>query len=130
MLKQQEKPDSDSPVAPSDQGESTHPDTNTADKTVDSVPATVSVDLEIDPVAYQYESWSEMADGWVESVRSTPKTMPDPDHEKIRKVTPLVPLEDVEAMVEQLIVAGKVAMPPDHTDTPEARSTSATGPTD
>lgn len=61
------------------------------------IPATTKIDLGIDPVAYRYVSWSEMADGWVESLRSTTETMPDPDHDQIRNVTPLVSLSEVEA---------------------------------
>lgn len=58
-----------------------------------------------------------MADGWIESLRSTAMTMPDPDHDQIRNVTPLVPLPEVEALIEQLVVAGEVALPHEPTDT-------------
>ncbi|MFC7008502.1 hypothetical protein ACFQIA_13865 [Halalkalicoccus sp. GCM10025704] len=80
-----------------ERGDNTHPDT--ADRMENSVPATIEIDLGIDPVAYQYESWSEMADEWVTSLRSTAETMPNPNHDQIRNVTPLVPLSDVEAQL-------------------------------
>ena len=83
---------------------------------MNTVPATIEIDLGIDPVAYQYESWSEMADEWVTSLRSTAETMPDPDHNPIRNVTPLVPLADVEALVERMILSGEAAIPDEHTD--------------
>lgn len=38
----------------------------TADGTVNGVPATIEIDLGIDPIAYRYESWSEMADEEIE----------------------------------------------------------------
>ena len=57
-----------------------------------------------------------MADEWVTSLRSTAETMPDPDHAPIRNVTPLVPLADVEALVERMILSGEVAIPDEHTD--------------
>lgn len=118
MLTQQKMPHSR--VAPSDQGDSTHADS--AKRAIDIVPATIKIDLGINPVAYRYESWSEMADGWVESLRSTTETMPDPDHDRIRNVTPLVPLSEVEALVEQLMGAGEVALPHEPTDTTEDMS--------
>jgi hypothetical protein len=98
----------------SERDDSTHFDT--ADRIVTTAPATVEIDLGIDPVAYHYESWSEMADGWVDSLRSTVETMPDSDHEQIRNVTPLVPLSDVEALVERMILSGEVTMPHERTD--------------
>ena len=101
MLEQQDRPRSS--VAPSDRGDSIDP----ADGITEGVPATLTIDLELDPVAYHYESWSEMADDWVESLRFTAESMPDPDHDRIRNVTPLVPLSDVEALIEQTVVAGE-----------------------
>jgi hypothetical protein len=98
----------------SERDDSTHSDT--ADRIVTTAPATVEIDLGIDPVAYHYESRSEMADGWVDSFRSTAETMPDPDHEQIRNVTPLVPLSDVETLVERMILSGQVTMPRERTD--------------
>lgn len=112
MIERQNQPQS--PVTPSKRDESTHP--NIADRIVKTVPATTEIALEMDPVAYQYESWSEMADGWVESLRSSVKTMPDPDHEQIRNVTPLVPLSDVEALIERMVVSKKTIMPHERTD--------------
>lgn len=99
-----------SPVPLSARSDSTRPDTANGAK--NSVPASIEINLdpEIDPVAYQYESWSEMADGWVESFRSSVETMPDPDHERIRSVTPLIPLSDVEALVERMVLSGEAAM--------------------
>lgn len=101
---------SQSPIAPSEPGDST------ALGTSDRIGDTVSTTIEIDPVAYQYESWSEMADGWVDSLRSTAETMPDPNHDQIRNVTPLVPLADVEALVERMILSGEVVIADDQTD--------------
>lgn len=95
-----------SQVASPERGDNTHSDI--ADRMENSVPATIEIDLGIDPVAYQYESWSEMADEWVTSLRSTTETMPDPDHDQIRNVTPLVPLSDVEALVERMVLSGEV----------------------
>lgn len=118
MLIQQEPPHSR--VTPSDRDNS--PRTNTDERAFDLVPATVEINLAIDPVAYRYESWSEMADGWVESLRSTTTTMPDPDHDQIRNVTPLVSLPEVEALVEQLVVGGEVTLPHEPTDTAEDTS--------
>lgn len=99
-----------SPVPLSARSDSTRPDT--ANGARNSVPASIGInlDLGIDPVAYQYESWFETADGWVESFRSSVETMPDPDHERIRGVTPLVPLSDVEALVERMVLSGEGAM--------------------
>ena len=57
-----------------------------------------------------------MADGWVKSLRSSVETMPNPDHERIRNVTPLVPLSDVEALVERLVLSGEAAMLHGHID--------------
>jgi hypothetical protein len=105
-----------SPIAPPEPGDSTSLDTS--ERIVNTVPATIEIDLGIDPVAYRYESWSKMADGWVESLRSTAMTMPDPDHDQIRNVTPLVSLADVEALVERMILSGEVAIPDDQTDAP------------
>ncbi|WP_336364822.1 hypothetical protein [Halalkalicoccus salilacus] len=107
-------------VALSDQGDSIHADT--AKTAIDIVPPTIKIDLGIDPVAYHYESWSEMADGWVESLRSITETIPDPDQDQIRNVTPLVPLSEVEALVEQLVGAGEVALPHEPTATTEDMS--------
>ncbi len=118
MLTQQKTPHSR--VALSDQGDSTHADT--AKRAIDVVPAIIKIDLGIDPVAYRYESWSEMADGWVESLRSTTETMPDPNHDQIRNVTPLVPLSEVEALVEQLVGDGEVALSHEPTATTEDMS--------
>ena len=115
-----EQEPSHSRVAPSDRDDS--PRANTGEKGLDIVPATVEINLAIDPVAYRYESWSEMADGWVESLRSTATTMPDSDHDQIRNVTPLVPLPEVEALVEQLVVSGEVTLPHEPTDTAEDTS--------
>lgn len=115
MLKQQDQPPP--PVPPSERDDSTHLDT--ADRLVNTVPATIEIDLGIDPVAYHYESWSEMADGWVELLRSTAETMPDPDHGQIRNVTPLVPLSDVEDLVERMILSEEVVMSHEHTDASE-----------
>ena len=114
----EEQMHSQSSVASSEQGDSTYLDTG--DRIVNMAPATIEIDLDlgIDPVAYHYESWSEMADGWVESLRLTSETMPDPDHEQIRNVTPLVPLSDVEALVERMILSGEAAIPDDQTDAP------------
>lgn len=114
MLKQQKRPHSR--VAPSDRGDSTHVATDK--RAINIVPATIEIDLGVDPVAYQYESWSEMADGWITSLRSTVETMPDPDHDQIRNVTSLVPLSEVEVLVEQLMAAGEVAPPYDPIGTP------------
>lgn len=75
-----------------------------------------SIEIDINPVAYQYESWSEMADGWVELLRSTAETVPDPDHEQIRNVTPLVPLSDVEALVGRIVVSEEAVIAHDHTE--------------
>ena len=118
MMEMPEEPRS--PVTPSGQADSDSPqsDTDTAGRAVAIAPETTEIDLGIDPVAYHYESWSEMADGWVESSRSSAKTMPDPDHEQIRNVTPLVPLEDVEDVIERMIMAGEIIMPSDRTDAP------------
>lgn len=118
MLTQQKTPHSR--VAPSDQGDSTH--ANTAKRTIDVGPATIKIDLGIDPIAYRYESWSEMADGWVESLRSTTETMPDPDHDPIWNVIPLVPLSEVEVLVEQLVEAREATPPHEPTDTTEDMS--------
>jgi hypothetical protein len=100
----------------SERDDSTHSDTD--DRIVTTAPATVKIDLGIDPVAYHYESWSEMADGWIDSFRSTAETMPDPGHEQIRNVTPLVPLSDVEALVERMTLSGEAIMPHERTDSP------------
>lgn len=116
----EEQKHSQSPIAPPEPGDSTSLDTG--DRIVNTVPATIEIDLGIDPVAYHYESWSEMADGWVDSLRSTAETMPDPDHNPIRNVTPLVSLADVEALVERMILSGEVAIPDEHTDAPEDTS--------
>lgn len=97
MMKGQNK--SRSLIESPEQGDSTY--LGTADRNVDTVPTTIEIELGIDPIAYCYESWSEMTGGWVESLRSSAKTMPDSDHDQIRNVTPLVPLSDVEALVEQ-----------------------------
>ena len=107
MMEQQRQ--SHSSVAPSKRDDSTYSDTTRAGE---SVPASIEIDLdlELDPVAYHYESWSEMADGWVESLRSSVETMPDSNHEQIRNVTPLVPLSDVEALIERLVLSGEVAI--------------------
>ena len=118
MLKQQDQPPPS--VAPSDRDGSTHRDT--ADRIVNTVPATIEIDLGIDPVAYQYESWSEMANGWVEVLRSTAKTTPDSDHSQIRNVTPLVPCSDVEALVERMILSGEVVISSEPTDASEDTS--------
>jgi hypothetical protein len=116
--KQQDQPPP--PVVPSDRDGSTHRDT--ADRIVNTVPAIIEIDLGIDPVAYHYESWSEMADGWVELLRSTVETMPDPDEGQIRNVTPLVPLSDVEALIERLILSGEVVTTHDRTGASEDTS--------
>ena len=50
----EEENHSQSPVAPSEQGDSTSLDTG--ERIVNTVPATIEIDLGIDPVAYQYES--------------------------------------------------------------------------
>lgn len=118
MVTQQKKPDSQ--VALSDRGDSTH--TDTAERAVTIVPATSEIDLGIDPIAYRYESWSEMADEWVESLRSTAETMPDPDHDQIRNVTLLVPLSEAEALVEKLLIAREVNLPHKSTEPPEETS--------
>lgn len=115
MLKEQDQPPP--PVAPSNRDGSTHHDA--VDRIVNTVPATIEIDLGIDPVAYQYESWSEMADGWVEILRSTAETVPDSAHSQIRNVTPLVPFSDVEALVERLILSGEVVISPERTDASE-----------
>ena len=112
----EEQNHSQSPIAPPEQDDSTSLDTD--DRIVNTVPATIEINLGIDPVAYQYESWSEMANGWVDSLRSTAETMPDPDHDPIRNVTPLVTLTDVEALVERMILSGEIAIPDDQTDAP------------
>lgn len=117
MLEQQRQPQS--PVAPSKQDDSTPSDT--ADRSGNIVPAALD-DLGIDPVAYYYESWSEMADGWVASLRSSVETMLDPNHERIRNVTPLVPLSDVEALLEQMIMTGDVVVSHDRVDSTEDTS--------
>lgn len=112
-----EEPDrSQSSVESSERGDSTSLDTG--DRIVNTVPATIEIDLGIDPVAYQYESWSEMTGGWVESFRSSVETMPDPDRAQIRNVTPLVSLADVEALVERMILSEEAAIPDEHTDVP------------
>lgn len=109
-----------SQVASPERGDSTHPDI--ADRMENRVPASIENDLGIDPVAYQYESWSEMADEWVTSLRSTAETMPDPDHDQIRNVTPLVPLSDVEALVERMVLSGEVDLAPDRINATEDTS--------
>lgn len=115
MLKQQKKPHA--PVTPSDRNDSTR--SETAERTMDSAPTASEINLSIDPVAYRYESWSEMADGWVESLRSTAKTLPDSDHDQIREITPLMPLSDVEALIEQVVLSRTVAIPHESTDITE-----------
>ncbi|MFC7223998.1 hypothetical protein ACFQKF_12780 [Halalkalicoccus sp. GCM10025322] len=105
-----------------ERGDNTHPDT--ADRMENSVPATIEIDLGIDPVAYQYESWSEMADEWVTSLRSTAETMPNPNHDQIRNVTPLVPLSDVEALVERMVLSGEVDLASDRINATEGTSPS------
>lgn len=114
MLEQQNEPRS--PAASFERGDGTRPDAD--DGIVDVVPATGEIDLGIEPVAYRYESWSEMADGWVESLRSTAKTMPDPDHDRIRDVTPLVPLSEVEVLVDRMLMlsSGEADVPHDRAD--------------
>ena len=114
MLEKQRQ--SQSSVASSNRDDNTRPDT--ADRAGDSISAPLEIDLDlgIDPAAYQYESWSEMADGWVESLRSSVETMPNPDHEQIRNVTPLVPLSDVEVLIEWLVLSGEAARPHEHID--------------
>lgn len=103
------------PVASTERADSTHSDT--VDRNVKTVPASIEIDLGIEPAAYRYESWSEIAEGWVESLRSTAKTMPDLDHDQIRNVTPLVPLSDVEALVERMVVSGEVVIPDERSTT-------------
>lgn len=109
-----------SQVASADRGDSTRPDI--ADRMENGVPATLEIDLGIDPVAYQYESWSEMADEWVTSLRSTAETMPDPNHDQTRNVTPLVPLSDVEALVERMVLSGEVDLASDRINATEDTS--------
>ncbi len=60
-----------SPVSPSDRADSTQADTT--NKAGESVPASIKIgiDLKLDPVVYHYESWSEMADGWIPAHRET-----------------------------------------------------------
>ena len=108
MMEQQRQ--SRSPVAPSKRDDSTYSDTTI--RAGESVLTSIEIDLDLElaPGAYHYESWSEMADGWVESLRSSVETMPDPNHEQIRNVTPLVPLSDVEALIERLVLSGEVAI--------------------
>lgn len=101
-----------SPDAPSERADSTHSDAT--DGNVRGVPVSIEVDLGIEPAAYRYEGWSEMADGWVESLRSTAGTMPDPEHDRIRNVTPLVPLSDIEALIERMVVSGEVVIADEH----------------
>lgn len=103
---------------PPGRGESTHPDV--ADEPMRDVPPTIEIDLWLDPVAYRYESWSGMADGWVEILRSTAATVPDSDQKRIRNVTPLVPLSDVEALVERMVLSGEVIAPRERTDATRA----------
>ncbi|MDL5363143.1 hypothetical protein [Halalkalicoccus sp. NIPERK01] len=102
------------PDEPPERGESAHPDV--VDGPVTGVPTAIEIDLGLDPVAYRYESWSGMADGWVELLRSTAATVPDPDHERIQNVTPLVPLSDVEALVERMMLSGEVTAPRERID--------------
>ncbi|KYH23905.1 hypothetical protein HAPAU_39840 [Halalkalicoccus paucihalophilus] len=101
------------PDEPPERGESAYP--NIADDPVPDVPTAIEIDLGLDPVAYRYESWSEMAGGWGEILRSTAATVPDPDHERIRNVTPLVSLLDVEALVERMMLSGEVIAPRERT---------------
>lgn len=112
MLEKQNK--SRSPVAPSIRADSAHPDT--AERSRNIVPATTETDLGITPVAYRYESWSEMADGWVESLRSSVETLSDLDHERVQNITPLVPLSEVEALVERMVLSQEAAVSHEHTD--------------
>ena len=114
MMEQQRQ--SRSPVAPSKRDDSTYSDTTI--RAGESVPASIEIDLDLEltPVAYHYESWSGMADEWVESLRSSVETVPDPNREPIRNVTPLVPLSDVEALIEQLVLSGEVATSHARTD--------------
>lgn len=57
MFEHQARKQTQSPVAPSDRGDSTHLDTNPDDKAGDDVPAPVEIDLDlgIEPAAYRYE---------------------------------------------------------------------------
>lgn len=112
MLEEQNK--SQSPVALSTRADSAHFDTTKRSRNI--VPATIEIDLGITPVAYRYESWSEMADGWVESLRSSVETMSALDPEQIQNITPLVPLSEVEAVVERMVLSQEAVMPHDHTD--------------
>ena len=63
-----------------------------------------------------------MADGWIELLRSTAETLPDPDHGQIRNVTPLVSLSEVEALVERMILSEEVVISHDRTDASEDTS--------
>lgn len=92
MLNQPSQPRS--PSGPAKEDNSTQPEIVDREVTID--PAAIG----IDPVAYRYESWSEMAGGWTTSLRSA-RTVPD--HDRIRHVTPLVALSDVEAIVRRMI---------------------------
>lgn len=89
------------------------------DGNTNTLPSTTEIDLEIDPLAYRYESWSDMADGWTDVLRSSTETMPDPEHGQIRNVTPLVPLADVEALVERVVVSEEVVIVHDRTNDTE-----------
>jgi hypothetical protein len=57
--------------------------------------------FDLDPVAYYYHSYNAMIDDWVDTVRLSANTI-DPNADDIRNVTPLIPLEDVEALLDEL----------------------------
>lgn len=53
---------------------------------------------ELEPVAYIYETWSEMSREWEVGIRQSREAIPS-DDVTVRNVTPLVTVSSVEAML-------------------------------
>ena len=66
-------------------------------------------DLNLEPVAYSYEYYNEMADEWAQAIRSSPETIPDSDTTRVRNVTPLIPFPEVEAAFDGMRQVGENA---------------------
>ena len=54
-------------------------------------------EMNLEPAAYSYEYYNEMADEWAQAIRSSPETIPNPDTNRVRNITPLIPLPEVKA---------------------------------
>lgn len=75
------------------------PDTGTPD--ANQTPATrdpEDLTEELEPVAYLFETWSEMSREWEASIRQSREAIPS-DDVTVRNVTPLVTVSAVEAML-------------------------------